>query len=557
MIHRSAALRLGTVLVVLVLQDSYARADIITEWNEVLLDKVAQEQQSPPQISRALAMMHAAMYDAVNAVERTHKPYRYAGTAAAGTSAEAATAQAAYQVTVALFPDHRSSFDALLRKHLNQVPAGAGKQAGIELGQEIAFEMIEWRAMDGSDQEVVHVDHYTAGKWRRTPPDYQPALLPQWATVVPFAMQSPAQFRQPAPPDLTSELYTNDFNEVKELGAATSEKRTADQTEIAQFWADGAGTATPPGHWNRIAQTIAKDRSNTMPQNARLFALLNIALADAAISCWDMKYAHNCWRPITAIRQADTDGNPDTESDRTWEPLLPTPPFPSCSSGHSTFSGTAAVILILFYNTEDITFSSTSDDGQLTRSFSRPADAAYEAGRSRIYGGIHFEFENQKGLAAGEELSKYVFTTYLTPVEQPQSIASPADRQTDKVEGPKTFADDTQPQTPAPEPQTFEVPTAPAPPAQIALAPPSAEACVVLQPVAPPAICPPTVLTPAADADGWRPAVTGYRYAQPNSGASVTSYYFPSASPSHLSPAPQQYGVTTYYPVETSLFVWP
>ena len=192
--------------------------------------------------------------------------------------------------------------------------------------------------------------------------------------------------------------------------------RTAEQTAIAQFWADGPGTVTPPGHWNVIATDLSAQRKLSLTENARLFALLNIALADAAILCWDCKYDCNFWRPITAIREADTDKNPATEKDPAWTPLLETPPFPEYTSGHSTFSSAAATVLAAFFGSDEIPFSTTSDAMQgFSRTFHSLSEAAAEAGLSRIFGGIHFMSANQQGLASGARLGTYVSKNFLKP----------------------------------------------------------------------------------------------------------------------------------------------
>ena len=229
------------------------------------------------------------------------------------------------------------------------------------------------------------------GAWEPTPPAFAAYLLPQWGFVAPFAMESSDALRPPGPPPLDSAEWAADYNEVKALGAAVESTRTADQTEIARFWADGAGTETPPGHWNHIAQDVAAAQGNTLEQNARLFALLNLALADAAICAWDAKYAFNFWRPVTAIRFGDTDGNDATAADPTWSSFIATPPFPDYTSGHSTFSGAAARVLARFFGRDDIAFVTGSDAlPGVTRSFAGFAAAAAEAGVSRIYGGIHY-----------------------------------------------------------------------------------------------------------------------------------------------------------------------
>jgi hypothetical protein len=240
--------------------------------------------------------------------------------------------------------------------------------------------------------------------------------VPQWPTLIPFAVTEIERFRPAPPPALTSAEYAAAFNDVKALGARDSATRTPEQTLIARFWSDGDGTVTPPGHWNRIAQTVARERGTSLAENARLFALLNVTMADAAILCWDCKYRFNFWRPITAIREADHDANPGTESDPYWAPLLTTPPFPSYTSGHSTFSGAAASTLAHFFGTDAVRFTTTSEGAPgVTRSFERFSAAAEEAGRSRIYGGIHYEFDNQSGLATGRALADEICRHFLLP----------------------------------------------------------------------------------------------------------------------------------------------
>jgi membrane-associated phospholipid phosphatase len=227
-------------------------------------------------------------------------------------------------------------------------------------------------------------------------------------------MTSPAQFRPSPAPKLDSALYAFDFNLTKDLGSATSTTRTADQTAIALFWADGAGTLTPPGHWNVIARELVIARGTSLAENARLFALLNMALADAAICAWECKYVDDFWRPVTAIRAADTDSNAATEADPAWTPLITTPPFPEYVSGHSTFSGAAATVLADFYGSDSIPFTTTSDDlPGATRSFGSFWEAAAEAGLSRVFGGIHFMSANQQGLQSGARLGHYVVEHFL------------------------------------------------------------------------------------------------------------------------------------------------
>lgn len=391
-------------------------ADVVTDWNSVTLNAIKVDKTSPPRAARVLAMVHTAIYDAVNAIDRTHTSYHIDVTAPDSASPEAAAATAAHQVLAQLFPTQLSTFDTALITSLSSVPGGQAKDDGISLGKAVGDEILIWRATDHSSDIVLYTPGGNPGDWRPTPPGNAPALLPNWPYVTPFAMTDGSQFRYDGPPDLTSSEYAESFNEVKSLGAKDSLTRTADQTEIALFWADGSGTTTPPGHWNQIAQNVAAAQGNTLFENARLFALLNIAEADAAIAAWDCKYAFNLWRPITAIREADTDGNPLTQVDPAWEPLITTPPFPESVSGHSTFSGAAARMLALFYSTDNIAFSNTSDGMPgVTRSYNSFTQAAFEAGRSRIYGGIHFEFSDFSAIMMGQNLSDYAFNNYLQP----------------------------------------------------------------------------------------------------------------------------------------------
>ena len=278
-----------------------AHADVVTDWNTAALEAIRDGHTPPPIASRSLAIVHVSIYDAVNGIARTHEPYLVQSAVPASASREAAASAAAHGALVNLFPAAASSFDALYAAILATIPDGPQKVAGIVWGEFVANQILAARANDGSDAIVPPPGGSGPGVWVPTPPAFAPYLLPQWGFVVPFAMSNSSQFRPPGPPPLDSQRYAADYNEVKELGAAVGSTRTAEQTQIALFWADGAGTETPPGHWNSIAQIIADARGNTLEQNARLFALLNIGMADAAICAWDAKYTFHFWRPVTAI----------------------------------------------------------------------------------------------------------------------------------------------------------------------------------------------------------------------------------------------------------------
>jgi hypothetical protein len=385
-----------------------AHADVVAEWNNAALDAIRAGHTPPPLASRSLAILHVSIYDAVNGIDRTHEPYLVQSEVPASASREAAASAAAHEALVNLFPASTSSFDALHAVILATIPDGPHKNAGIAWGEFVANQILTARADDGWDAVVQPPGGSGPGVWVPTPPSFLPYLLPQWGFVRPFGMSSSSQFRPPGPPSLDSERYAVDYEEVKELGAAVGSTRTAEQTEIALFWADGAGTETPPGHWNSIAQIIAAAQGNTLEENARLFALLNIAMADAAICAWDAKYTFHFWRPVTAINYVEPELN--------WMSFIVTPPFPDYVSGHSTFSGAAATVIALFYDTEDLPFTTGSDFlPGVYRSFPTCLDAAEEAAVSRLYGGIHFRSANEDGLQAGISIGEWTGSRYLQP----------------------------------------------------------------------------------------------------------------------------------------------
>lgn len=390
------------------LSGALAHADVLTDWNNAALDAIRAGNTSPPIASRSLAILHVSIYDAVNGIARTHAPYLVQSAVSASASREAAASAAAHAALVNLFPASASSFDALDAATLAAIPDGPHKIAGIVWGEYVASQILAARANDGSNAIASPPTGGGPGVWVPTPPAFRPYLLPQWGFVMPFAMSSSSQFRPPGPPSLDSQRYAADYNEVKELGAAVGSTRTEEQSEIALFWADGAGTETPPGHWNRIAQIIATAQGNTLEENARLFALLNIAMADAAICAWDAKYTFHFWRPVTAINYAEPELN--------WASFIVTPPFPDYVSGHSTFSGASATVLASFYGTGELPFTTGSDFlPGVYRSFETCMDAADEAAVSRLYGGIHFRSANEDGLQAGIGIGEWTASHYLQP----------------------------------------------------------------------------------------------------------------------------------------------
>ena len=385
----------------------------VIKWNGVMLNAVRTGNTAPPLASRNMAMVHAAIYDAVNSISKKYTPYLVEIDPPAGTSAEAATAAAAHRVLVSVYPAQAATFDEAYPSSLAKITDGKAKQDGIALGQQVADQIISSRSTDGITKVVEYNPSTNLGSWVPTPPALAAALAPQWAEVTPFAMTSGSQFRPAGPPPLESAQYAGELNYVQEIGKSDSLTRTPDQTVIAKFWANGAGTFTPPGHWNQIAEEAATLTGQSLEDSARLFALLNFALADAAISCWDAKYQYNLWRPVTAIRQADTDNNPNTTADPLWTPLITTPPFPEYTSGHSTFSGAADPVMSSVFGS-DYGFADRGDRTINTlRTFENFSEAADESGMSRIYGGIHFMSANVDGLSAGRNVGNYVVQNFL------------------------------------------------------------------------------------------------------------------------------------------------
>jgi Bacterial Ig-like domain/PAP2 superfamily len=391
-----------------------APQNVVLEWNAIALGVMQRDPYTPPPMfSRNLAMVQAAVYDAVNAISQRYSVYKVDANAVAGTSEAAAAAAAAARILIKLYPAQQALINAALTKTLNTIADGAGKTAGIELGNNVADQIFAWRSQDGAKTQVPYQNSTEIGKWQPSLPNFTGALYPQWPQIKTFALDAGSQFRPNGLPSLNSAEYTAAYNEVDQLGARNSTVRTSDQTQIAQFWSDGSGTMTPVGHWNEIAETAASIKGTNLIETARLFAQLDVALADAGIAAWDSKYTYNTWRPITAIRDGALDGNANTTADPNWQPLIDTPPFPEYVSGHSTFSAAAASVLgktfgdNFQFQSGSVTLPGTS------RSFTSFTGAAAEAGQSRIYGGIHFQFSNRDGLTLGKQIGDYVADRFL------------------------------------------------------------------------------------------------------------------------------------------------
>jgi hypothetical protein len=416
------------------------RRDAILDWNAIALEADlvdhtlgAPSQGGPTRSSRALAIVHAAMFDAANSVEFEAEPYltfRHRPDA----SLDAAVAQAAHDTLAALYPAQAATFQRELTAYLSAIRKSGPRASGVALGQLVAERILRARQNDGSELNPPYTPGSDPGDHQEDPLNPgQGFLTPGWGSVTPFGIRRAVAFRAPPPPALTSLAYREAFEEVRSLGEKNSTTRTREQTLIGIYWAyDGMpGLGTPPRLYNQIARTIARQERNSEIENARMFALLNIAQADAGIVCWETKYHFDFWRPIVAIR-ATVDPN--------WEPLgAPasnggnggrnfTPPFPAYTSGHSTFGATAFKTLANFYGTSRVPFEFVSDelngvtrnaDGttrpRVLRRFRTLTQAARENAQSRIYLGIHWQFDAEKGIDQGFAIADRVFDRILNP----------------------------------------------------------------------------------------------------------------------------------------------
>jgi hypothetical protein len=389
-----------------------ATADEITYWNQVMILATLAAPETPaPLTPRVTAMVQAAVFDAVNGVDRHYASIYVPAAAAPGTSKRAAAVQAAYAMLVNLYPAQKATFDQRRTDSLGAITdSNDAVQQGLSWGQSVADQIWAWRSNDGfSDAPPPYLGGTQPGQWRPTPPAMAPGLAPQLATTMPWVIRSPSQFRPQGPVAMTSDQYTADFDEVSRMGGATNSARTADQTVYATFWAAG----NPPDYWDPVAISLAAQHHFSMSKTARLLALVHLAMADAAIGCFDAKYTYSWWRPITAIQLGDTDGNDATTPDPAWSPLIVTPPFPEYPSAHSCISGAAGRILSQSFG-EETSFNVVSDAMPgVTRTFHSFSAALEEVKNARVFGGIHFRTACVDGTALGIAVADYVMSHVL------------------------------------------------------------------------------------------------------------------------------------------------
>ena len=403
---------------------SPAAADAVTYWNNVasgvIVTATAAGRPSPA-TSQDFAKVHAAIYDAVQAIVKTHKPYHVEIPGATGSPA-AATAKAARDVLVNIFPSQIATIDAAYNDFFTANSLDP-TDPGVLVGQQAAAGILNLRSGDGSFPAVFppFTGGLGVGEWRPTtsylpgpPPSGAPMAAPWLATVVPFTLEFSSQFRPDGPPALTSREYVKNFNEVKRLGAHDGSERTPEQTDLAYFWSENFFA-----QWNRALRAIAEARITRIGDTARLFALANMATADAVITAWDSKKFYNFWRPVTAIQLAGTDGNSRTIADPNWTPLINNPNYPDFISGANVVTGAMTRSLALFFGTDKMTFDVTSNAPlaiQKTRTYHRFSDAADEVVEARILLGIHFRFADTVARAQGRRVARWAFKHHLRPL---------------------------------------------------------------------------------------------------------------------------------------------
>ena len=415
------------ILAILLAAPASVRADAVADWNLIAIQRIAEANPAhpPPVTFIDMAIVQAAIYDAVQAIERHYKPYHVEIEGASGSPA-AATAKAARDVLVNLFPDQTPTIDNIYNQYLKDHSLSPA-DPGVAVGATAAAGIIALRANDGRfpPGQMPFVGGSNPGEWRPTdsfigtppaPPPFSPMAARWVANVTPFALKSGDQFRAGPPPPLTSPNYTRDYNEVKAMGARFNSSRSDAQTDLALFWASNY-----PALWNRALRDIAEAQNLNIGDSARLFALVNLAMADAIVTAWDSKVAYVSWRPLTAIRSGNDDTNPDTVGDSEWQPLINNPNYPDHTSGANNNSGAATRMLELFFGTNEMSFIVRTTNAaaiQQTRTYSRFSDAAQDVVDARIYEGIHFRFADEDARKQGRHVAQWVFGHFLKPLNE-------------------------------------------------------------------------------------------------------------------------------------------
>ena len=381
--------------------------DIITDWNQQANACVLEAKTFPFAGTRVMAIVHTSMFDAINSIEGGYTPYKFKVSAASGSSAEAAGAAAAHTTLVALFPEQKATLDKAYTASLGKIAEGPGKSAGISVGEEVAAKVLASRAADGADAGNTYRPPTAPGVFVST-------ALPvgtQWGKVTPWVMEGGAQFHPVPPPELSSAEWATDYNEIKELGAKVGSRRTSQQTETARFW-----SITGPQSFDPIVRQLAARPGRSLSQNARLFALVEMAVADSYIAVFEAKYSYNFWRPVTAIRNGDIDGNDATVRDPAWEPLIDTPLHPEYPCAHCINSAAARAVLESEFGTgsNPLTMTSSGAPG-VVHNWATIAEYAEEVSAARIYGGLHYRNSTVIGKGMGKSIGELAVEKYLKP----------------------------------------------------------------------------------------------------------------------------------------------
>lgn len=413
--RRSVAAVVGAVSTILCVASTWAQSEPnkVIEWNIVGSMAAASAGRGPASFID-LTYMHIAVYDTTAAIEGRYEAFGFRPVVPGPACQKAATAAAAYNVLRALYPSQQAFLEQRFAASLNEIPDSTEKQIGIQVGTETALQFMALRTGDGRNAPVTYVPGSGPGVWVPTPPANLPAALPWMARMRPFAVESPSQFRAEGPPRMDSAQWAEEYNEVKRLGSVNSAERTPEQTEAGLFYVEGAA-----GQTARAVRRLARDNNLNTAESARLFAMIYVSISDAMITTWDSKYHWGFWRPVTAIRAGETDGNPLTEPDPTWTPLAATPNFPEYVSAHSSVAGALSEAISNFFGTKKVTVVLDSTVTGTTRVFHNTDDISKDVARARIYAGFHFRSACVHGTVIGEKVGRYVARKYFRLIGDP------------------------------------------------------------------------------------------------------------------------------------------
>jgi hypothetical protein len=379
----------------------------VIEWNIVGSAAAAAAGRGPASFID-LTYMHIAIYDATAAIQGKYEVFGSRPSVPGPACQKAATAAAAYHVLRALYPSQQSFLEQRYAASLSSLPDSSEKAVGVQVGTDAALQFMALRSGDGRNASVTYTPGSGPEAWVPTPPGNLPAALPWMARMRPFAVESPSQFRADGPPRMDSAQWAEEYNEVKRLGSINSTERTPEQTEAGLFYVEGAA-----GQTARAIRRLASDRELDTAESARLFAIIYVSISDSMITTWDSKYHYSFWRPVTAIRAGDTDGNPHTEADPTWTPLAATPNFPEYVSAHSSVAGAFSEAISNFFGTKKVTVVLDSTVTGTTRVFYNTDDISKDVARARIYAGFHFRSACVHGNVIGEKVGRWVSMKYF------------------------------------------------------------------------------------------------------------------------------------------------